>query len=188
MKYLLVVLLFSLLPKNEQAEIPCEINYEREVVNSDAKRLDLTPQYFFSFTPSEIKSFYKENNLLNAYCQISKNGGLFSLNLNLILSSSIIKNEYGVISNDSNLIIHFIKDGKMTIKCTTGSVGKINTEINRTNYSIGYQLDKSQIKRLKKYDIDRVDIEWSSGMESYSIFEVDAILEQLSCMEKLGIL
>jgi hypothetical protein len=39
-----------------------------------------------------------------------------------------------------------------------------------------------------KSEIDKVGIEWSSGYEEYEVYEVDAILAQLNCFEKLGML
>ena len=72
------------------------------------------------------------------------------------------------------------------MKCTKGSLGRTNDLANKTTYALTYELDKNQVKKLKKYDIDRVELEWSSGYESYEVYEVDAILNQINCMEKLG--
>ena len=182
----LVNSVYTSLPSDNS--IPCKISYEREVVNTQSRRVDLAPQYFFAFSHPEIKNFYKEENFIKTYCQISKNKGLFYLNLNLNLSSSVAKNEYGVISNESNLVIHFIKGGKINLTCTKGSLGKAKEEDNKTIYSLSYELDKSEVKKLSKNDIDKVEIEWSSGIEAYEVYDVDAILDQMKCMEKLGLL
>jgi hypothetical protein len=181
-------LLFSLftISNAQSVQPPCEIAYEREIVNTKSKRVDLVPQYFFAFSHPEIKAFYKSNNFIKTYCQISKNNGLVLLNLNLNLASSVAKNEYGVISKESNLIIHLIKRGQVNLKCTNGSLGRTNDLANKTTYALTYELDKNQVKKLKKYDIDRVELEWSSGYESYEVYEVDAVLNQINCMEKLG--
>jgi len=148
----------------------------------------MVPQYFFSFTHPEIKSFYKENNFIKTYCQLSKNNGVLHLNLNLKLASSVAKKEYGVISKESNLSIHFIKGGTIQLRCINGSVGKSNDQANQTVYALSYQIDKNQAKKLKKQDIHKVALEWSSGYEEYEVYEVDAILNQMLCLEKLGLI
>lgn len=170
------------------SEIPCGIVYERELVNNHSKRIDLEPQYFFSFSHPEIKNFFKEDNLIKTYCQISKNQGVFSLNLNLVLSSSVAQKDYGIISNDSNLNIHFINGTHINLKCTKGSFGKVREFQNSTIYALSYELDKGHVKKLSKHDIDKVKVEWSSGVEEYEVFDVDAVLDQMSCMKKLGFL
>ena len=169
-------------------DIPCEVAYEREILNTKSKRVDMAPQYFFSFSHREIKSFYKEKNFIETYCQISKNNGMLHLNLNLKLASSAAKKEYGVISKESNLIIHFIKGGQVDLPCVNGSLGISNDDTNQTVYALTYQIDKSQTRKLKKQDVDKVSIEWSSGYEDYEVYEVDAILNQLICLEKMGVL
>jgi len=184
--FLLLAHLLSSSNTNTEISIPCGIAYEREVINDNSKRIDLSPQYFFSFSHPELKSFFKEDNLIKTYCQISKNEGVFSLNLNLILASAVAKRDYGIISNDSNLNIHFINGNYINLKCSQGSNGKIKEIDNNTIYSLAYELDKGHVKKLAKYDIDKVKIEWSSGIEEYEVFDVDAILDQLACMKKLG--
>lgn len=186
--FLLVYTLITSESSLSKPDIPCGIAYERELVNNHSKRIDLEPQYFFSFSHPEIKNFFKEDNLIKTYCQISKNEGVFSLNLNLVLSSSVAQKDYGIISNDSNLNIHFINGNYINLKCTKGSLGKVKEFQNSTVYALSYGLDKGHVKKLSKHDIDKVKVEWSSGVEEYEVFDVDAILDQMSCMKKLGFL
>ncbi|MEE9373631.1 MAG: hypothetical protein V3V00_11325 [Saprospiraceae bacterium] len=192
MSLLFLLLSFDLFTGNTTipniSTIPCEIAYEREIINTNSKRVDLVPEYFFSFSHPELKSIFKENNFIRTYCQISKNNGFIHLNLNFNLASSVAKNEYGVVSKRSNLIIHLIKGGQLTLKCGNGSLGKSNDATNKTVYALTYELDQKHVKKLKKYDIDKVELEWSSGFESYEVYEIDAIYNQLNCMEKLGYL
>ncbi len=169
-------------------EVPCEIAYQRVIHNTKSKRIDLVPQYFFSFTQPELKSFYKQNNFINAYCQLSKNNGILHLNLNVKLSSSVARENYGVISTDNNISLILIKGGHVELKCIKGSRGKTNDIANHTIYALMYELDKSHVKKLRKYEIDKVGIEWSSGYEEHEVYEIDAIMNQLKCMEKLGLL
>ena len=185
---LLYLINFFISHPETNTQVPCEIAYEREIVNTNSKRVDLVPHYFFAFSHPELKSFYKSNNFIKAYCQVSKNNGLVMLNLNIHLASSVAKSEYGIIGKDSNLNIHLIKGGVLNLKCTNGSMGRANDKANNTIYALTYELDKSEVKKLKKYDIDEVEIEWSSGFEKYEVYEVDAVLNQMNCMEKLGLL
>ncbi len=188
MTFLIILISLFSIQEDRSIEIPCEIAYEREIVNTKSKRVDLVPQYFFAFSHPELKSFYKSNNFIKTFCQVSKNNGLIVLNLNLNLASSVAKSDYGVVSKESNLIIHLIKGGQVNLRCANGSLGRTNNEANKTTYALSYELDKNQVKKLKKYDIDKVELEWSSGYESYEVYEVDAILNQMNCMEKLGLL
>lgn len=169
-------------------KIPCEVSYEREIINTGSKRVDLAPQYFFSFTHPELKSFYKYNNFINAYCQLSKNNGVLHLNVNIKLSSSVARENYGVISAENVMSLKLINASQVDLKCIKGSSGESNDEQNHTIYALSYELDKSQIKKLRKYEIDKVGIEWSSGYEEYEVYEIDAIMNQLACMNKLGLL
>ena len=187
----IIFLLFTqIFPNNNAstANLPCEVAYKREIVNTNSHRIDLTPQYFFSFTHPELKSFYKFNNFINAHCQLSKNDGVLRLNVNIRLSSSVARENYGVISTQNSMSLKLIKSGQIDLRCVKGSTGLADDTQNHTVYALSFELDKSQIKKLKKYEIDKVGVEWSSGYEEYEVYEVDALMNQLSCLEKLGLL
>ena len=84
--------------------------------------------------------------------------------------------------------LKLIKSGQIDLRCVKGSTGLADDTQNHTVYALSFELDKSQIKKLKKYEIDKVGVEWSSGYEEYEVYEVDALMNQLSCLEKLGLL
>ena len=178
------VVLFS----SASAQWPCEVAYEREIVNTNSKRMDMAPQFFFSFTHPELKTFYKENNFINTFAQLSKNNGALFLNLNVKLSSSVAKENYGFISTENTVTIKLIKGGQVELQCAQGSLGIANDASNHTIYAVSYQLDKSDIRKLIKYEIDKVGIEWSSGYEEYEVYEVDVLMHQLKCLEKFEVL
>lgn len=182
------LIVFLIFFQSAKAQWPCEVAYEREIVNTKSKRVDMVPQYFFSFTHPEIKTFYKDKNFINTHAQLSKNNGALFLHLNIKLSSSTARDNYGFISTENTIFLKTIKGGQVELKCAQGSLGSSNHDDNNTIYAVSYQLDKSDIRKLAKYEIDKVGIEWSSGYEEYEVYEVDVLMHQLQCLEKIGVL
>ena len=48
-----------------------------------------------------------------------------------------------------------------------------------------YGINNENVKMLSKFPIDKVGIMWTSGFETYDIYNVDLIMNHLSCLKKI---
>ncbi|MBK8053036.1 MAG: hypothetical protein IPK35_07155 [Saprospiraceae bacterium] len=50
-------------------------------------------------------------------------------------------------------------------------------------YKIDFLLKDSDVKALSEVPVDTIGIMWTSGFESYVIYNIDVIMKQLSCIK-----
>jgi len=53
-----------------------------------------------------------------------------------------------------------------------------------TTYNTSYPLNKSQIKRLRDAEIDKVRMIWATGYEDYEVYQVDFFRDLFRCLEE----
>ncbi len=147
-------------------------------------RTEVAPALFFNYTPPQIKNELQENNLIECAGQVVKVDNQAALHLNLRVNSKKAQTVYGEIKNQHILKFTLIDGKEITVKCFAGSNGVISNDKNSYIYPIGFELSNRDLRALGKKEIDKIGIQWSSGYEEYTIYEVDFLMNQIACLEQ----
>lgn len=162
----------------------CNVVFDGIDLKTKLYRKELAPQKLFNFTPAELKNDIQLGNLIETQGQLMKIEDNYYLNLNLSLYSKKAVQQYGSIKQGSALNIKTIDGNNYKLVCRAGSEGlKVNFQSNYI-YPISYNFDKSLVKKLTKSEIDRIGIEWTSGYEEYTVYELDFFINQIACLTK----
>lgn len=164
----------------------CEVIEDGIDLQTKSYRLALAPTLLFNYTPPQIKNDLQENNLLTTQGQIVKIDDQVSLHLNLKVNSLKAQSFYGEVKQENILKVTLINGREITLKCYAGSKGVLSQDRKSYIYPLGYHLSKSDMRALKKKEIDKIGIQWSSGYEDYTIYEVDFFMNQLACLEEVN--
>jgi hypothetical protein len=160
----------------------CTTLYDGIDVKTKLYRKELAPEYFFSYSPPELKNELKTHNLMNVDAQVSKIESNQYLNLNIHMYSAQATKMYGSIEAQSKMVITTIYGREIELLSRAKSVPLLTNDPEINIYVVSYDLDRSSIKRLSSEEIDKVGIEWTSGFEDYTIYEVDFLKNQLGCL------
>lgn len=159
----------------------CSIAFDRKV--NKQRQLATEYSYFFEYTPDKLKSYFKDKELMHVDVNVEKNGKQSYLVLTVRIISKDAAKNYGMIQKENMLKATFIS-GKSTVLNASDDVrSTIETYSGHSVYSIKYLMEKEDIDLFTKLPLDTVGIMWSSGFETYDIYNVDVIMNQLKCIK-----
>ncbi|MCH2020959.1 MAG: hypothetical protein MK207_00660 [Saprospiraceae bacterium] len=145
-------------------------------------RRGLYAQTIFNYTPKNYRKFLKSNDFIRCEGFLSQSSsGNMALNINFIVASKEAKYKFGGIRSNSPLILYSMKGNEYTLMTYQGAEAQIKD--NTTLYECSFAINKKDIKKLKKEEIDRVKISFDKGFQAYEIFYIDFIIDQFSCFE-----
>jgi hypothetical protein len=134
---------------------------------------------FIIHTPTALKSYYKDGQLLKGYANIVKRGNSYFLNLELNFASNDVMKSYGFIKEGDFLKINFIHGQSMFLLAQETVMGKIENSTGNTIYNSEFKFkSKADIKRIGKSLIDSIGILWTSGFEYYPVYKIDLLSKQ----------
>ena len=182
---LIVSIFLSFMLSSESPSPPkdCDIIFQGIDLSTKAYRIEIGPDLLFNHTPREIKQELQSDNLITVSGQIVQNDKIVALHLNMNIASLIAQKEYGSINVGAEMRITLLSGREVRLRCYAGSKGVKKENNTGYIYPIGYELDKRAIKQLKKSEIDRIGIQWSTGYEEYTIYEIDFFVNQLACLQ-----
>jgi hypothetical protein len=64
-----------------------------------------------------------------------------------------------------------------------GSNGVLNEKTGELTYRVIYPIDQSQINLLKRFELDKIILGWSSGYEEYETYHPGLFMHQIQCLE-----
>jgi len=182
---LLALVIFSLKANVIYCQTKCEVLYDGIDLATKTYRLEMAPTLIFNHTPPEVKNDLQTSNLIHCRGQIVKIQDDVSLHLNIQINSLMAPKAYGSLDVGALLKVILI-DGKEVELENYASSGGIPTEDKKAYiYPVAYELSNRVIKQLSKMEIDKIGIQWSSGYEEYTIYEVDFLTSQLSCLKQI---
>jgi hypothetical protein len=139
---------------------------------------------FFTYTPKLMQNYYKLNHFLTGMTSLEKTDGSVYINVTLKFESNDVKKSYGTITTKDFSRIEFISGFKIFLKPIEVSDAEIEKHTGATIYKVKYVLnDNSELGRLESDYVDTFGIMWTTGFESYPIYEVDAFRKLISCIK-----
>lgn len=133
----------------------------------------------FRNTPLQLKAFL--DGKANVICEASLAGS--SADVSLLLRFTVHdpnpRKSFGKLDKNSLLTILFMDGAQYNLNNQILSEGVQNEEDQSLVYQGQYALTPELVKKLKRMELDRIRVAWSSGYEDYEVQYVQ-LLEQLS--------
>jgi len=163
----------------------CQLTFDGIDEFSGKKRKDVKKQLFFTYTNEELRSIFKDREYITCYGYLSSlSGGLKFLTLNITIASSSAQREYGIIEKGSQINIKLLDGENVKLVNTKTNMGTENPLESSVTYRAQYLISSGDEKKLKKSEVDKCRIIWSSGYEDYEVYELDFFLDQFKCLDK----
>jgi len=168
----------------ETAKFPCKVIQDGVDQQTGFYKKDIAYEKLFTYTPEKLVGYYKERDFLSCYSSVGILDETHYLYLKFIFDSKDASRAYGSIQKEQEIRISMI-DGSQTQLITAVHVNaKPDPKTNRVIYDGIFKMNGSNRKKLKDSELDRIEIIWTSGFETYEIFNVDLLMNQLKCLEK----
>ncbi len=164
----------------------CIVKYDAYDRLSGKRITELKPEEIFSFTHDKLKPYFTDRPFLTCYAGLSRKSSEFFLLLKFIVDTKYIKTGYNGISNNSMLRITLIGGDKIYLKNIFNNLGTRDVEGKNITYNGIYPISKSDLKTLKKVEIDKMGVEWNGGVEEYEVYNIDFLIKQLECLNKIN--
>ncbi|MFT7605413.1 MAG: hypothetical protein ACI8VT_003007 [Saprospiraceae bacterium] len=163
----------------------CNLVFDGVDEFSGKKRKDVAEQLFFTHTNEELRSIFKDQDYMTCTGYLSSlTGGLIFLTLNITIASKSAQREYGILEKGSQINIKLLNGENVRLVNKKTNMGTENTLENSVSYRAQYLISSGDEKELKKSEVDKVRIIWSSGYEDYEIYELDFFIDQFNCLDK----
>jgi len=162
----------------------CDFLYDGIDLATKTYRTELAPAMVFNHTPPEVKNDLQTSNLIQCRGQVVQIENIVSLHLNIQVNSLVAQKVYGSIDQGALLKVTLLDGKEVELKNYAASTGTATEDRKAFIYPVAYELSGRAVKQLSKLEIDKIGIQWSSGYEEYTIYEVDFLTNQLGCLKK----
>lgn len=163
----------------------CQLAFDGVDEFSGKKRRDVASQFFFSYTNDELRAYYKERDFISCEGYVSSlTGGYKFLTLTISIASETAQRDYGIIEKGSIIHIKLLNGNTVKLFNNKTDIGIVDPLNRTTTYVAQYIISSSDEKQLKKEEVDKVRMIWSSGYEDYEVYELDFFINQLECLNQ----
>lgn len=162
----------------------CHFVYDGIDLQTKEMRREIQPELLIKYTPNNLKNDLQRNNLLEAEGQVIQIAKDVFFNINVRLSSQAARKHYGNIEKGYKLKIKMISGDAIELIAQNSSDGAVDGDTSLGVYAVQYAIGKKESSRLSKSDIDKISIQWSSGLEEYTIYQTDFFINQLRCLNQ----
>ncbi|MEP7269162.1 MAG: hypothetical protein ABI844_16195 [Saprospiraceae bacterium] len=167
--------------KEPEENVDLNCNFQ---VGSTANNTTLEPEILFTYNPEELKKYLKGLVYSKGWAFIGKEPGYTYLQLTLEIASEQALSHY-VNLNKSFITLNLINGREIRLINSRFDSGKIDKERKSTIIAGIYILDKSTEKALLTSEIDTMRLNFVSGFEDYTIYNVDFFTRQLACINTI---
>ena len=140
-------------------------------------------QKLFAHTDERLRLHLKGKEYLECKAYLSSiDGGFRILNLDFTFAYPNAREAYGFIEKGSILTLLFLNGDFINLQAGVLAKGQYDMQSEVLTYSVQYPVNPNQVVYLKKNELDRVRVYWSSGYEEYEVFELDFFMDQANCL------
>ncbi len=157
----------------------------RDEIKLKKRILEIGATPIFTFTPTKLKSYFKEKELMQAQASFLKIEKDYFLKLSIKLISKDASKSYGYVAKESMLNIDFITGKKEVLYALDSSPAQFENYTGHTLYHILYPVSQDILNIMTNVPLNTISMMWSSGYETYDIYDVDALMSQLKCIKSI---
>ena len=138
-----------------------------------------------TYTPEKLKTYFKLKDLMQISSAIYKEGKHYFLKLYIKVISKDAAKNYGIVQRGNLLKITLISGKSINSNAIADAMPSIENYTGHNYYQILYPLTNDDINALEKTPLDTLGMMWSSGFESYDIYDVDVLMQQINCVKSI---
>lgn len=162
----------------------CQVLFKGRNEKTGKKQLVLYPDVLFTYTPEQMKNYFRLDNYLSGIFSFEKYDGKLYINVELRFNSKDVQKSYGSINKKDFMRLDFINGKQIFLAAIETEDPYIENYTGNTIYKVKYELiDNADEDVIKNHFLDKLGILWSSGYESYIIHKVDFMKEKMACLE-----
>jgi hypothetical protein len=163
----------------------CNLSFDGVDEFSGKKRKDVEAQLFFTYTNDELRSIFKDRDYMECTGYLSGlSGGLTFLTLNITINSKSAQREYGILEKGALINVKLLSGDNVKLVNSKTNMGTADPIDGSVTYRAQYLISSGDEKQLKKSEVDKVRIIWSSGYEDYEVYELDFFIDQFKCLDQ----
>lgn len=172
-------------PNKKPNNIPFDCNISKDYTEGKNRQIEMAKTPFFAYTPEKLKSYFKDKELMTAEVAVVVENGITKLRLTQKLISKDASKNYGHIPYESLMRITLISGKKVDIYSLDTSYGDVENYTGHVIYKTDFLLKPNDVKSLSDVPVDTIGLMWTSGFETYTIYDVDVVMKQLVCVKKV---
>jgi len=160
----------------------CEFAFNAVDEFTGVKKRGLHARPFFNYTPEEYRKFILNGDFITCDGFLSQSSdGSMALNINLYIASSEAKHKFGGIKPNSAMSLRTMDGKEFSLMTYQGAEAQISD--NTTYYQCSFAINKTDLKQLRKSEIDQAKISFQKGFQVYDVFYLDFIIHQFPCFD-----
>ncbi len=137
----------------------------------------------FRFT-NELMKKYLPAGQPHIACEAALSTGGSSINLHLTFSirDNNARKTFGNLGKNSVAILKFIDGSTLSAANLRNDDGVLDPTGQVFSYRAQYSIDPAFLKKLKKTELDKIRVSWSTGYEDYEVQNIDLLMRQIKCL------
>lgn len=161
--------------------VPCQ--YQDSPAGSSRKSgVALEPEVLFRYTPDEIKKYLRGQSYVTGEAFIATEPGFVYLQLRLDIASDQALRHYGNLEK-SILVVYFVNGKELKLINSRFDAGFVDNYKKNTAMTGVYYLEKPMVKLLMSSEVDKIRLNFATGYEDYTVYNVDFFTRQLACIQ-----
>lgn len=161
----------------------CKIAFNGIDPNTLQKKIATENENIISYTHPKLEEYYKEKSFLTGDVSVVQLGKEKYLIMEIIVRSKDAIRNYGMIQVGSPMKIELINGESVYLFAQANASGLLIPQTNNIKYQVLFLLEKAEYKLLQKSEVNNIGMMWSSGYEKYDVYNIDVLLNQISCLE-----
>ncbi|WCL82116.1 hypothetical protein PPO43_03240 [Saprospira sp. CCB-QB6] len=142
----------------------------------------LPSRWFFSYTPTEYRRFFPNEDYLSASGFLRESEGKLLMELEIRLLDQEADKSFGFLPPKAKLELTAMDGRSYTLYSPLGA--KRQAQGKESVYICRFPLKKKDQKWLRKHEISELSLQWSAGTQSYRIYYLDFFKDQLDCLQQ----
>lgn len=171
---------------NEVVQYPvynCDFAFEGKN-NSGKYQIDQQRELLFTHTPTErLRPVLGGREYLTCRASFNQLSGYRYITMEFTFAMENAQQIYGAIRKNSFLVLVTLNNQFVKLLAGNGDQGVVNERTGELTYRVVYPIDQGQINLLKRYELDKIILRWSSGHEEYEAYHPGLFMHQIQCLE-----
>lgn len=137
----------------------------------------------FWHTDDDLRPYFREQELVTCSGQLSQLDDNIYVLIEFSIASPNAQKNFGALEEGSLLRLRLIDGTNIDLHNLQGDRGRIDPYSGNTIFIGRYLLEKEQQRSLAKVELDKMRVVWNTGYEDYSIYALDFLIDQFSCLK-----
>ncbi len=166
-------------------DMTCQYSMRERDEFTNKLKVAVQPQNLFAYTQDDLKKFMREKDYMTCSGGLSRVIGITTFNVKFEMQSILAQKDYGEIQAGTQMLVKLLDGGTVTLTCQESNKGIIDEINGKTVYRTYFGVDKGDLKQLRKSEVIKVRMLWSSGYEDYEVHELDFFINQIKCLDQV---